>query len=443
MEIFPTIEALLHYANAHLMLDELDYVYARNKILALLNLKDYEEYEINYDEAESMNNPAELLNALANFAVANKVVAQECASDLKRKIMDCVTKRPGEMADLFMGASIAKGFDFLLDYGVKSGYIQPVNKKWEAKATKGKIEVVYTGQDYNCNNEEKAKKVYPKCKKCNDNVGFSHELLKRAVPIELNKERMFLFFKNRPLMQNQGKIVSEHHQPHVVDEAALEKMFDFVNLMPNYSIAACASEHENFNITNRPTPFARAADLAKFKSKDYPYIGITTVDWYLGAVRLLSSNREKLIEYAIKLKDKWVKIEKGNNVAFSLRKIEANYCLEVIMLSDKSVNEEFSNFGQLKCVCNLLGVFAIGKNDEEAMEQVARFLTKEEKFSPAKLEGNLSKHSVFVNRIMGSIGNSKFSALEASLEVKDEINKTLENALISISNPIDALHGEF
>ena len=143
MEIFPTIEALLHYAGAHLMLDELDYIYARNKILTLLNLKDYEEYEINYDEAEGMSSPHELLNALANYAVANNVIAQEKVLDLKYKIMDCVIKRPGEMADLFNSASAAKGFDFLLDYGLKSGYIEPINKKWEAKATKGKIEVVY------------------------------------------------------------------------------------------------------------------------------------------------------------------------------------------------------------------------------------------------------------------------------------------------------------
>jgi len=444
MEIFPTIEALLHYSSVHLMLDELDFIYARNKILALLNLKDYEEYEINYEEAESMTSPSELLNALGNFAVATKVVSSDETEDLKRKIMDCVIKKPGEMADLFSGASMAKGFDFLIDYGIKSGYIEPVTKKWEAKATKGKIEVAYTGKGTcACGGASKAKKPYPKCKKCADNVGFSDELLKRSVPIELNKERHFLFFKTRPLMANQGKIVSEFHGAFNVDEKALNKMFDFAQLMPNYAIATKASDHESYNITNRPTPFAKAADLAKFKSKDYPYIGITTVDWYLGAVRLISSNREKLMEYVCVLKAKWQKANKDGDIAVSLRKVDANYCLEVIFLSGKEVASEYASLTNARCICNLLGVFAVSKEDEEFFEQVARFVSKEEKFNAAKLEGDAAKHSEFVNRVLASAGNAKFSALEASLEVKDEINRTLENALLSIAAPIELLQGEF
>jgi len=162
----------------------------------------------------------------------------------------------------------------------------------------------------------------------------------------------------------------------------------------------------------------------------------------LGAVRLISSNREKLTEYAMRLKSKWQAVDSGNDVAVSLRKVDANYCLEVLCLTDKKVSAEFSNFGDLSCVCNLLGVFRIGQKDELLLEQVARFVSKEEKFSPAKLDGDLAKHSDFVNRVIVAAGTGKFTALEASLEVKDEINRTLENALISVAAPIDALHGE-
>jgi hypothetical protein len=55
----------------------------------------------------------------------------------------------------------------------------------------------------------------------------------------------------------------------------------------------------------------------------------------------------------------------------------------------------------------------------------------------------MATHADMINRLLKSAGNSKPSEIEAMLDVKDEIAKTLENALMSVKKPIDELYGNF
>ena len=74
MIIYPSIEGLLYYAQAHLLLDDLDVVYVRNRILDELKLTDYEEYEVDYEAIEAMTAPDEVLNPIVNYAVENGII---------------------------------------------------------------------------------------------------------------------------------------------------------------------------------------------------------------------------------------------------------------------------------------------------------------------------------------------------------------------------------
>jgi galactose-1-phosphate uridylyltransferase len=441
MEIYPTIEALLHYANAHLLLDELDYVYCRNMILDLLNLTSYEEYEVNDDEIDSMANPSEILTSLTNYAIAQKLTDEEGREMLARRLMDCVMKRPGEIADLFSRLSPTKAFDFLADYGVKSGEIKQGLKKWEAKSTKGKIEVGFSGIDACVKSD---KKGYPQCCKCRDGEGFGSKLNIRSVPIELYGERMFFSFDSRPVKDLLSHIVSEYHRPLTVDKTALAKMFDFAVMMPGWTIAAADSVHENYTVSARPLPMSKAPEVAKFKSPEYPYIAITTVDWYIGTIRLNSSNREKLTEYADRLIEIWRDMTGGNTVATAVRKVDpSNFTVEILFYNNNQVSDpDYSSLSKADTAAELMGLFCIDKKTEDALTMSEKFLTKQEKFTPAKLDGDLKPQADLINRLLAN-ASPKITELEASLDVKDEINRTLENALQSRKVTIDALYKQF
>ena len=151
MIIYPSIEGLLYYAQAHLLLDDLDVVYVRNRILDELKLTDYEEYEVDYEAIEAMTAPDEVLNPIVNYAVENGIITDDQREYFGDKIMSLTMLRPSEVADMFdslKAKSAKKAFDWLYDYSVKSDYVKSSriarNKHWEAKGTKGKLEITLT-----------------------------------------------------------------------------------------------------------------------------------------------------------------------------------------------------------------------------------------------------------------------------------------------------------
>ncbi len=441
MNIYPTIEALLHYASTHLLFDELDVFYARNRILELLDLDDYQQYEINDEEVEGMETPDELVGTLSTYAISKNIISLQQQKSFERQILSYIIKKPSEIADLFCNLPAAKAFDWLYDYGKKSGFIRHPQKKWEAKATKHKIEVAFSGCDcQSCPRTENQK--YPLCSYCLENQGYKDNLLMRSVPLELNKERMFFSYKKRPLIQNHGIITSQYHTPRVLDASAFTKMFEFISIMPNWIIAASESQHEHYVVSSRLTPLNKTPDRTRFKSKEYPYIKVSVIDWYFGVVRLLCTNRDKLIEYALKLIESWKK-GGGREVAVCVRKKEFEYCIELMLLGkDNSLNTA-SNLTKCLDISTYMGLFSIGKKVEEQLKDIQKFVTKEQPFSPAKLVGDMAVHADMINRILLSVGNAKPTELEAELEIKDEVNKTLESALISLNQPIDEFYGNF
>ena len=116
MIIYPSIEGLLYYAQAHLLLDDLDVVYVRNRILDELKLTDYEEYEVDYEAIQAMTAPDEVLNPIVNYAVENGIITDDQREYFGDKIMSLTMLRPSEVADMFdslKAKSAKKAFDWL------------------------------------------------------------------------------------------------------------------------------------------------------------------------------------------------------------------------------------------------------------------------------------------------------------------------------------------
>ena len=101
MLIYPSVESLLYYAQSHLLLDDLDVVWARNLILDELKLTDYVQYEVDYEAIESLDRPDTVLAPLVNYAVDNGIITEDKREYFGGKLMNIVCKRPGEIADIF------------------------------------------------------------------------------------------------------------------------------------------------------------------------------------------------------------------------------------------------------------------------------------------------------------------------------------------------------
>ena len=119
MIIYSQIEQLLVYAQAHLLLDDLDVIYVRNRLLDKLGLDDYVQYEVDEDKIEEMTCPDEVLNPIVDYAVANGIITEADREKFGNDVMDMVSLRPSEVVDMFDSlyeTSPAKAFDWLHDY---------------------------------------------------------------------------------------------------------------------------------------------------------------------------------------------------------------------------------------------------------------------------------------------------------------------------------------
>ena len=148
MIIDASIERLLQYAQSHLLLDDLDVVYKRNVLMDLLGLKEYTVYEVEYDAIDEMEIPDEVLAPIVSYALEKGIIQPGQEEYFGNKVMDIVSLLPSATVDIFEELhenSPAKAFDWLHDYGIKNDYIKASkiakNKHWEAKSTKGKLEI--------------------------------------------------------------------------------------------------------------------------------------------------------------------------------------------------------------------------------------------------------------------------------------------------------------
>ena len=330
MIIDASIERLLQYAQSHLLLDDLDVVYKRNVLLDLLGLKEYTVYEVEYDAIDAMETPDEVLSPIISYALEKGIIQPGQEEYFGNKVMDIVSLTPSGIVDIFdelHESSPAKAFDWLHDYCIKNDYIKASriakNKHWEAKSTKGKLEITINLSKPEKNNKDTAKLVgakpsgYPACMICKENEGCANNLRQnlRTIPLEMGGEDWFWQFSPYAYFNQHGIAINGEHTPMKVDKSTVRKLLDFIDYAPSTYFIGCNAAlpivggsiltHDHFQGGGKVLPMHKATALNKYKSEDYPYIETYVLDWYNSVIRLVSTNKNMLIEYAGDIIDAW------------------------------------------------------------------------------------------------------------------------------------------
>lgn len=477
MIIYSQIENLLAYAKAHLLLDELDSVYCRNKILAELKLEGYTEYEVDYDSIDSLNCPDTVLNPIVDYAVANGIITDADTENFGAKIMDIVSLKPSETADMFEGLhsrNAFKAFDWLYDYSIKNDYIKlsriAKNKQWEAKSTKGKLEITINLSKPEKKNSDSAKLLtkkageeYPECSICMDNLGYAgHGMYRqnmRIVPLYLGGEEWFWQFSPYSYFNHHGIAINATHTPMKIDETTVEKLIDFVDYCPAYFIGCNAAlpriggsilNHDHFQGGHKQLPMHKAGIAKKLKCAEYPYVETGVIDWYNSAIRLSTNSKAQLIEYANTIIKAWETYsdesvgiiandgEQHNSVTPVARYVDGKYVLDIIFRNN-SVSEEYPDgvfhahpeYHHIKSesigLIEAMGLFILPGRLNRQLLEIEKFLTKEVKYSKAGLSEDMAPFSNMIEKLIKE--NPKCTAVEATLSIKDEVNRICEAIL--------------
>ena len=474
MIIYSCIENLLQYAQSHLLLDDLDVIYVRNKLMTQLKLEDYVQYETDVDAIDAMTCPDEVLEPIINYAVENGIISDGEREEFGDRIMDIVSLKPSEIVDMFdslHSTSPAKAFDWLYDYSIKNDYVKQSkiakNKHWEAKATKGKIEITINLSRPEKNNKDTAKLLkqknssYPPCMICRENEGYAgHGVYRqtlRTIPLTLCNEEWFWQFSPYSYFNQHGIAVNAEHTPMKVDTSTVEKLLDFIDYNPNYFIGCNAAlpivggsilTHDHFQAGLKQLPMHKAPNLKRYKSAEYPYIDTYVVDWYNSVIRLEGTSKKMMIEYAGKIIEAWKEYsdesvdiiaktnEQHNAVTPIARKSsDGKYVVELILRNNRTseqypdgiyhVHPEYQNIKSESIgLIEAMGLFILPGRLDRQLAEVEKYLTREIKYSRAALSDDMKIHADMIEKLMKE--NQKCSAVEAALNVKDEVNRVCE-----------------
>ena len=256
--ISEAVRDLVQYGLDTGLLDEEDRYYARNQILSLLGLTEYEETE----EPEKKRSLEDILETLLDYAAENGLLEHDSVTyrDLfDTKLMNCLMPRPSEVSKRFRGlyeADPEAATRYFYKLSQDSDYIRRYrvckDMKWVADTEYGALDVTV-----NLSKPEKDPRAiaaaklakqsgYPKCLLCVENVGYAGRAdhpardNHRIISLTMGGEE-FGFQYSPYVYYNEHCIVfNQKHVPMKIDRSTFVKLFDFVKQFPHYFLGSNA-----------------------------------------------------------------------------------------------------------------------------------------------------------------------------------------------------------
>ncbi len=330
--IYDSIKKLVTYAEEHFLISPVDHVWATNRILEALNLREYTPPTTNFSDVDLEETLAELLD----YAVANGLIEENTTAyrDLfDTKLMGLLTPAPHEVVDMFTALyseSPEAATDYYYKLSCDTDYIRTYRVKkdlrWVYASEFGDLDITV-----NLSKPEKdpkaiaaarnaAKSSYPKCALCHENEGYAGHLNAaarqnhRTIPITINNSQWYMQYSPYVYYNEHCIAFNGEHTPMKIDRAAFGKLLDFVTLFPHYFLGSNADlpivggsilSHDHFQGGKYEFAMTKAPIEKELTFKGFADVEAGIVKWPLSTIRLCGLDRERIIDLASKILDAW------------------------------------------------------------------------------------------------------------------------------------------
>lgn len=479
--IYSNVEELIAYGLKNKLIEKEDEIWARNSILALLNLPD------NNNAAPYKgplpDNPGEILSDISFYAAENGLL--EAATSTYREIfetsvMAVFTKRPSEVSKIFHDTWRAKGIkkatSEFYKYCRKIYYIKTdrvaKNITWKADTEYGKIDMTI-----NLSKPEKDPKeialqgkikvspnAYPKCLLCRENEGYAGRLNHparqnlRIIPLKLNGKRWYFQYSPYVYYNEHSIVFAEDHRPMRISADTFKNLLDFVEQFPHYFIGSNADlpivggsilTHDHYQAGRYVFPMERAQSVKRFKIKKFPKVTFDIVCWPLSVLRLRGPKAQvakasaRVLEVWRKYDDKKVGIIHAtgktphNTITPIARYKDGAYEMDLVLRNNRTSKEypwgifhsrpEYHNIKRENIgLIEALGMAILPGRLKNEMTQIAALIGAG-KMEKMKDLSSLAQH---YNWVMSFIGDYKgFKAEDVPDILLEEIGRTFVKVL--------------
>ena len=330
--IYDSIKKLITYAEEHFLISPVDHVWATNRILEALNIREYVEPTTDFSDVDLEETLAELLDyAAANGLIEDNTTAYRDLFDTK--LMGLLTPAPHEVIDMFTALysespeaatdyyyKLSRDTDYIRTYRVKK------DLRWVYASEFGDLDITI-----NLSKPEKdpkaiaaarnaAKSSYPKCALCHENEGYAGHLNAaarqnhRTIPITINNSQWYMQYSPYVYYNEHCIAFNGEHTPMKIDRAAFGKLLDFVTLFPHYFLGSNADlpivggsilSHDHFQGGKYEFAMTKAPIEKELTFKGFEDVEAGIVKWPLSTIRLCGLDRARIIDLASKILDAW------------------------------------------------------------------------------------------------------------------------------------------
>ncbi len=340
------IRSLVQKAADAQLIDELDKVYATNRVLALLQLESLSTQPEQLLDDSIPN----LLNKLVQFAIETKVIDDvfDDKEILSATIMNCFVARPSAVNKKFQlhyQNSPKEATDYFYALSKNSNYIQ-MNRI--AKNIQFKSTTVYGEMDITINMSKPEKdpeqikresqltrKVdYPNCVLCIENegyagrTGYAARANHRMIEVPLGNEKWYLQYSPYVYYNEHSILLAKEHRDMKISQHTFERLLLFIEKFPHYFIGSNADlpivggsilNHDHYQAGRYDFSMTHAASACSFSLEQFPTISASILDWPVTTIRLQCDEIEPLVTAATHILSTWQQYrdEQGDIVPFS------------------------------------------------------------------------------------------------------------------------------
>ena len=344
MKIETYIDSLVAYAMNTGLAQPVDHQVLTNRLLDLLHREDYTPSdELLSEDLE------EILSGILDYACQQGLCEDNItARDIfDTRIMGALTPMPREVIRCFRekyAVSPQEATDWYYTFSCDTDYIRRYriakDLRWTYESEYGDLDITI-----NLSKPEKDPKAiaaaknapqsgYPKCQLCKENEGYAGRLNHparanhRIIPITIAGSEWYLQYSPYVYYNEHCIVFNGQHVPMKIDQAAFDKLLDFVTAFPHYFVGSNADlpivggsilSHEHFQGGHYTFAMEKAPVETPVYFAGFEDVQAGLVKWPMSVIRLDGEDPKRLSQLAEKILNAWRSYsdEKCGIVAFS------------------------------------------------------------------------------------------------------------------------------
>ncbi|AMN32882.1 UDP-glucose--hexose-1-phosphate uridylyltransferase [Clostridium perfringens] len=465
------IDRLIEISRNNNLIEDMDTVYTRNRLLSLFNENSYttceEKLTLSFHET---------LNELINIAIEKKIIEDALYSKdiFSSDIMNIFLPTPSLINKEFYkryAISPKESTDYFYSLSKSSNYIRTdriaKNINFKAPSKYGTMDITINLSKPEKDPKEIAlarnsvKSNYPKCLLCIENEGYEGTVTHpdranhRMIRLSLNDRTWMLQYSPYLYYNEHCIILSEDHVPMKIDISTFKNLLSFVDKFPHYFAGSNADlpivggsilSHEHYQGGNHRFPMNDAKKLFDFSIDGFEDVECEAIKWPISTIRLRGENIDSLVLASDLILKKWrdysdetldilsySNSEMHNTITPMVRKEDGKFVVDLSLRNNRTSREhplgifhpheevhhiKKENIGLIE----VMGLAVLPGRLLKELEKIKEYLRDE-----ISLDNIEEYHRPWALEL-----KKKFDYLKSSTDLNDFVNKELSNKFVSV-----------